>query len=495
MKASLFLKLVLTFTSVLISLASCKKDEETPQPVLAFFSPLEGPVGTPVAISGQNYGSDVSDLAVSFNGSSAIINTVKADQIMVTVPSGATTGKITLTNTASGKTVTSDTDFVVQQSPGITSFNPSQGFNGTQVVITGVNFSSTFEDNTVKFNGIAAVITAATSTQLTVRVPEGSTTGKIAVSVKTLSATSTDNFVVIDPPIISPDRGIYISGITLNQSFISHACYWKNGQLVVLDPLDNANSEAQGIFVRDGDIFVYGSRNFQACYWQNGIRKELPGGAIALDILIVNNDIYFSGMANHNGTHVPCYWKNGVINVVSENLGGMRDLSYLNGDIYISGIDDGFICYWKNGLINLTDIRSNGGRMMVHNSDLYLSVSGRGNDRTSGFLKNNTFKSVDGTDTFIGGGFTMHNSKLFMGGNAKGKAVVWNEEGSKTDLSETNSSVNEMISIDGALYCVGYCIRQANASDYSLRKASFWRNGQITYLSELNSEASGIFNY
>jgi hypothetical protein len=69
---------------------------------------------------------------------------------------------------------------------------------GTTVTITGTDFSTTAANNTVTFNGVAATVTAATSTQLTVTVPTDATTGAITVAVNTSStiATSSSDFTV-----------------------------------------------------------------------------------------------------------------------------------------------------------------------------------------------------------------------------------------------------------------------------------------------------------
>ncbi|GHN02161.1 hypothetical protein WSM22_36500 [Cytophagales bacterium WSM2-2] len=80
----------------------------------------------------------------------------------------------------------------------VTSFSPSQGAVGSTVVITGVSFSSTLANNVVKFNSIAAVVTAATPTELTVTVPAGATDGKISVTVNNVISESADNFKIID---------------------------------------------------------------------------------------------------------------------------------------------------------------------------------------------------------------------------------------------------------------------------------------------------------
>ncbi|MCL6274137.1 IPT/TIG domain-containing protein [Muricauda sp. 2012CJ35-5] len=91
----------------------------------------------------------------------------------------------------------------------IKSFSPSSGDHGATVEITGKNFASTAAGNKVTFNGQTATIDAATTTLLTVTVPEGATTGKIEVEVDGEEASSSTNFSVVDrKPTISltPDN-------------------------------------------------------------------------------------------------------------------------------------------------------------------------------------------------------------------------------------------------------------------------------------------------
>ncbi len=72
------------------------------------FTPITGPVGTTVTITGTGLGSATS---VKFHGTTATITSNTATTIVTTVPAGATTGTITVTN-ATG-TATSATSFTV----------------------------------------------------------------------------------------------------------------------------------------------------------------------------------------------------------------------------------------------------------------------------------------------------------------------------------------------------------------------------------------------
>lgn len=68
-------------------------------------------------------------------------------------------------------------------SPTITSINPTSGTVGTEVTISGTNFSTMAGENAISFNGTASTATSATLTQLRSNVPVGSTTGPVAVTV------------------------------------------------------------------------------------------------------------------------------------------------------------------------------------------------------------------------------------------------------------------------------------------------------------------------
>ncbi len=67
--------------------------------------------------------------------------------------------------------------------PTVTAIDPTSGIVGTEVTITGTNFSSTAAENTVTFNGTSSTVKSASSTQLLVNVPENATTGPVAVAV------------------------------------------------------------------------------------------------------------------------------------------------------------------------------------------------------------------------------------------------------------------------------------------------------------------------
>jgi YD repeat-containing protein len=79
----------------------------------------------------------------------------------------------------------------------VTGFDPVSGAVGTSVTIDGSGFSATAASNTVRFNGVTAAVTSATTTSLTATVPAGAATGPISVAVGANTATSLSPFTVV----------------------------------------------------------------------------------------------------------------------------------------------------------------------------------------------------------------------------------------------------------------------------------------------------------
>lgn len=180
--------------------ATSAKDFAIATPAIIGFTPITGAIGSSVTINGT-FSSTASENVVTFNGVAAIVASATSTQLVVSVPVGATTGKIAVT--VRGKIINSLEDFVVIAPPTITTITPLSGTIGSTVVITGNYFSLNRSENLVKFNGVIATVTQATSTQLTVTVPTGATTGKIAITVKEKEVVSVDNFIVINIPTIT----------------------------------------------------------------------------------------------------------------------------------------------------------------------------------------------------------------------------------------------------------------------------------------------------
>src|SRR3989441_2974378 len=187
-----------------------------PAPTISSFSPASGGVGTSVTINGTSF---TGASAVRFNGVSAGFTVNSSTSIAATVPSGASTGPISVTT--SGGTASSASSFTVIPAPTISSFSPASGGVGTSVTINGTSFTGA---SAVRFNGVSAGFTVNSSTSIAATVPSGASTGPISVTTPGGTASSAGSFTVIPPPTItsfSPTSGgagttVTISGTNFN---------------------------------------------------------------------------------------------------------------------------------------------------------------------------------------------------------------------------------------------------------------------------------------
>jgi uncharacterized repeat protein (TIGR03803 family) len=156
-------------------------------PAFVKFLPSIGKVGATIEFLGQGF---IGTTSVSFSGTPASFTVVSDNYLTSKVPSGATTGTVTVT-TPKGK-LNSNAKFRV--SPQVISFSPTSGPAGTVVTITGVSLSQTTR---VSFGGVnATTFTVNSDTQVTATVPTGAKTGKISITTPGGTASSSSVFTV-----------------------------------------------------------------------------------------------------------------------------------------------------------------------------------------------------------------------------------------------------------------------------------------------------------
>lgn len=107
------------------NLLSITRSTNSPSGLTIFsFSPAQGSVGQTVTIQGQNFSATPSSNTVKFNGTTTTVTAATTNQLTATVPTGATTGPISVTE--GGSTATSSNNFTVLAIPVITSVSPTQ---------------------------------------------------------------------------------------------------------------------------------------------------------------------------------------------------------------------------------------------------------------------------------------------------------------------------------------------------------------------------------
>lgn len=329
-------------------ITSCRKKDGEQIPTIIKFSPESGKAGDVITIEGVNFSAAVSGNVVKFNNTTAEVTEASATIIKAKVPAGATSGKITVT-TAS-KTAVSTKDFTVLQPPAITGFSPGSGLVGQEVTITGTNFSASPSANEIRFNGVLVTeIVTASAVQLKVKVPAGATTGKIKVKVNGTETESTGIFQV--KKVVT-----YVAGYETVGGF-SKALYWKDKTKHYLPQDGYQSSEAYDVFIDGaGDVYICGwvlksGSTKRACYWKNGTLVLLEplnatGYSEAKSIYVTNNIVHCSGYYNGSG-HWGSYWKTGVPRVDLVNSAADE----FGHGLYASGtealITDGYQGYWK----------------------------------------------------------------------------------------------------------------------------------------------------
>ena len=149
------------------------------------------------------YGTDLcSNPTVTINGvNAAVVPPSSSTQIVVTVPTGATTGDVVVTCGANQSDVGTLT--IGGNTPSITSFSPVVGAPGTSVVLSGTNFQTLLSQDFVSFGATTAVVSAASAGSITTAVPAPAFSGPITVRTPYGQTTSNQDFIVPPPGVTS----------------------------------------------------------------------------------------------------------------------------------------------------------------------------------------------------------------------------------------------------------------------------------------------------
>ncbi len=343
-----------------------------PAPSVTSFTPGTGPVGTSVSITGTDFQAITN---VRFNGINSSYTVNSPTSITATVPSGATTGLITVLNgTGTG---TSASNFTVTTPPTINSFSPSAGGIGSVVSINGTNLTGA---TVVSFNGTnATTFTVVNSTTINATVPTGATSGAIAVTTPSGSASSSTNFTVYTDLIVSTVQSV--SGIYNNITVTGTGVANLTGSL---QALGNTTIQSGGI-MNFGTNVLNSNGNFTANGGSLISTAAVDGisatGGVTGSIQVSGTRTY-SGRVEYNGASAQSTGDVNADSIVINNTNGVS----LNASRALNSVQ--LIVGWLSlGNNNLTI--NNGGSITGANASSWIRTSGNGTLRRT-VANNNT---------------------------------------------------------------------------------------------------------
>jgi hypothetical protein len=182
-------------------------------PTISSFTPTAAAIGATVNIFGGNF---FSGATVKFGTVSATSFTiVSTTEITATIPTGASTGPITVTTSDGSATTTSN--LLTGTGPIVTGFSPTIGSVNTTVTLNGLNLTTV---SGVTFNGYSErILSYVGTTNLQVGVTNNSGTGPIKVTWAGGSYTTSNSFTNSTAPIVfdfHPTLGPVGSTVTID---------------------------------------------------------------------------------------------------------------------------------------------------------------------------------------------------------------------------------------------------------------------------------------
>ena len=184
-----------------------------PTPVISGLDPNSGVTGTPVGISGNNFGSSQGSSTVTFNGvPAASITSWSSAGITAIPPSNVTTGPVVVV-VNSVPSVSTNNIFTVTN-PALGSISPPAAAPGAIVTLYGSGFEPQGQQTwQVLFNGVPSQSIGCTAyycsienppySSLTAEVPSGATSGPVTVVIGGVASNSLNFTVEAQPTITS----------------------------------------------------------------------------------------------------------------------------------------------------------------------------------------------------------------------------------------------------------------------------------------------------
>lgn len=204
--------------AALTVVCGCQKETENQGPEelkVISMTPTEGVTGDEVTITGEGFSIVPSENVVTLNGARLTAIETSITVLKMTVPANKA-GTYPLVVTVGGKTVEGPEftykEGAYEEKLVVEPLEKTSGYSGDQIVIKGKGFSAEAKENSVLFGEKAGEITASSTTQLTVTVPELAP-GEYRLTVKAGVQTDASlTFTCLEVPVlkvtnISPTQG------------------------------------------------------------------------------------------------------------------------------------------------------------------------------------------------------------------------------------------------------------------------------------------------
>ncbi|MFO1499466.1 MAG: IPT/TIG domain-containing protein [Verrucomicrobiota bacterium] len=186
-------------------------------PIVTDFNPTNGPPNTLISINGFNF---IGTRSVKLNGTNIAFAVTAPTQLSATIPPGASSGFITVSN-AAGSGTSFEPFLVTSGKPIVTNLDPPAGQPRTSVTIEGLDFNGV---TAVNFNGTPAeAFQVLAPTQIKALVPAKATTGPVGLTKAGTTVLSSNVFIVA-PGIatVTPAAGIAGTPVTLRGTNFGH---------------------------------------------------------------------------------------------------------------------------------------------------------------------------------------------------------------------------------------------------------------------------------
>ncbi|MBF0408030.1 MAG: IPT/TIG domain-containing protein [Candidatus Riflebacteria bacterium] len=199
-------------------------------------TPTRGFIGTKVIVSGQGFGNTLSK--AYFAGNVVKDYRVWSDaSIEVIVPegiSGTTDLTVSRSGPGDGSTLTSNpVSFIVAE---YNSVDVTKGWPGMEVTVTGKNFGTAPDGNSITFSGKSAPVIKWTETEIIVRVPENATSGPLLFNMNGFSVKLAESdFEVARKIVYEADANLWSGPRNKTDPALSCAALAPNGDILISD--------------------------------------------------------------------------------------------------------------------------------------------------------------------------------------------------------------------------------------------------------------------